>query len=318
VSRAFSLAMGLCVAAAACVGASAAAPGAAGCPGEITQDTTLTEDVVASPGGPTECFHFAASGITLNLNGHTVDIRPLHMSGRAVVVDGFDDATIEGPGTVIAGYDDPALSPRAFRIRATSHLTIENVHELNLQDDGQPIPHGERPGRGMDLEMVRGANIVHNEVAYFGRGIYFLDGVGEPGFDAVRANRVHDNAIDLGSARSFGIGLFGSSYWQITGNRATANGSLVNDEAGIEIQTGSYDNVVSGNRSVGNLGPGVSADVGTHGNVFAANVARNNGGPDLVDYNPPTIAPHTNTWSADNRCGSAAGSVPPGVCRTGP
>jgi len=294
----------------------APARAATGCPGVITQDTTLTDDIVAQVGGPSECIRFGVGGITLNLNGKTVDIRPLHMAGRAIVVDGVRDVTVKGPGTVLTTYDNAALSPRAFRIRNSANLTISGVQLLNLDANGQPEPPGKRVGRGMDLEMVNGARVTGNEVAYFGRGIYLLDSTGAPNFDTIASNDVHDDTID--GARSFGIGLLGSSGWQITNNRARRNGSRVNGEAGIELQTGSNDNTVTGNRSNRNLGPGITADAGTSGNLIEGNVAINNGkagvGPDLADANDP---PSPNTWDPDNRCHYEAGSVPSDVCNPG-
>jgi parallel beta-helix repeat protein len=295
---------------------SAPARAATSCPGVITQDTTLQDDIVAQVGGPTECIRFGVGGITLNLNGKTVDIRPLHMSGRAFAVDGVSDVTINGPGTAITTYDNASLSPRAVRVRDTSNLTIHDVRVLNLDANGHLLPIGKRVGRAMDLEYVTGGNITGNEAAGFGRGIYFLDSNGTSGFDQVDSNYVHDNAIDI--ARSFGIGLLGSSGWSITNNTSKRNGSLVNGEAGIEIQTGSNDNVVSGNRATHNLGPGITADSDTSGNVFELNVARNNGqagvGPDVADANP---APSPNTWNPNNRCDYEGGSVPAGVCNPG-
>jgi parallel beta-helix repeat protein len=289
---------------------------AAGCPGVITQNTALTDDIVAQPGGPTECIRFGVGGITLNLNGKTVDIRPLHMSGRAFAVDGVSNVTITGPGTAITTYDNATLSPRAVRIRDTSNLTIHNVRVLNLDANGHLLPIGKRVGRAMDLEYVTGGNIAGNEAAGFGRGIYFLDSNGTSGFDEIDSNYVHDNAIDI--ARSFGIGLLGSSGWSITNNTSKRNGSLVNGEAGIEIQTGSNSNVVSGNRATHNLGPGITADSGTSGNTFELNVARYNAhagaGPDVADAN---TAPSPNVWNPNNRCDYEAGSVPAGVCNPG-
>src|SRR5207248_1855773 len=118
--------------------------------------------------------------------------------------------------------------------------------------------------------------------------------------------------------RSFGIGLLGSSGWKITHNRARQNGSRANGQAGIELQTGSNDNVVFANRSNHNLGPGITTDSDTSGNVIKGNVAIHNGkagvGPDLADANP---APSPNTWDPDNRCDYQAGSVPAGVCNPG-
>jgi len=295
---------------------SAPAHAATGCPGVITQNTALTDDVVAVPGGPTECIRFGVGGITLDLNGHTVDIRPLHMTGRAVAVDGVSDVTVEGPGTFITTYDNATLSPRAFRIRNSSNLTISDVHVLNLDANGNPEPIGKRVGRGMDLEMITGARVTGNEFAYFGRGIYLLDSNGLPGWDMIASNSTHDNAIDV--ARSFGIGLFGSSGWKITRNKVTRNGSRANVQAGIQLQTGSNDNTVTRNHANRNLGGGISADSDTSGNVIEGNVALHNGapgaGPDLADAN---AAPSPNTWDPDNRCEYEAGSVPAGVCNPG-
>jgi parallel beta-helix repeat protein len=297
-------------------GIAAPGPAATGCPGVITHDATLNDDIVAQASGPSECIRFGVGGITLRLNGKTVDIRPLHMGGRAIVVDGVNGVTVQGPGTVLTTYDNATLSPRAFRIRNSSNLTISDVQLLNVDANGQPEPPGKRVGRGMDLEMVNGARVTGNEVAYFGRGIYLLDSVGAPKFDKIARNDVHDDTID--GARSFGIGLLGSTGWQITDNRARRNGSRLNGEAGIELQTGSNDNTVTGNRSNRNLGPGITADAGTSGNVVEGNVAVHNGtprvGPDLADANP---MPSANNWDPDNRCHYEAGSVPEGVCNPG-
>jgi parallel beta-helix repeat protein len=287
-----------------------------GCPGVITQDTTLTDDIVAQPGGPTECIRLGADGITLNLNGKTVDIRPLHMSGRAIAIFDVSNVTVVGPGTVETMYDNTVLSPRAVRVRGSSNVSIRSIRVLNLDAAGQPQPPNRRVGRGIDLEEITGANVVGNEVAYYGRGIYLLNSSPVASFDSVSANFAHDNTIEI--ARSFGIGLLGSSGWKVTGNRTTRNGSRANGEAGIELQTGSNDNTVSGNRANRNLGPGITLDSGASGNTIEGNVALHNGkaraGPDLSDANP---APSPNTWDPDNRCHFEAGSVPPDVCNPG-
>src|SRR5205823_12230120 len=129
------------------------------------------------------------------------------------------------------------------------------------------------------------ARVTGNEVAYFGRGIYLLDSNSLPDWDTIDSNYTHDNAIDI--ARSFGIGLYGSSGWEITRNRSLRNGSRANVQAGIQLQTGSNDNTVTRNRANRNLGGGISADTDTSGNVIEGNVALHNGkaggGPDLTD-----------------------------------
>jgi parallel beta-helix repeat protein len=294
----------------------APARAATGCPGVITQDTTLTDDIVAQPGGPSECIRFGASGITLNLNGKTVDIRPLGMGGRAIVAVGVSDVTVAGPGTIKTTYDNPALSPRAIRVQYTSNISILDIRELNLDAADQPIPRGSRVGRGMDLDHVTGARVNGNEVAFYGRGIYLVNSNAAPGFDTIGSNNAHDNTIDI--ARSFGIGLLASSGWNITGNRVKHNGSRVNGEAGIEIQSSSFGNTISGNRANRNLGPGITVDSGASNNTIGGNDALHNGrpgaGPDLGDDNP---TPSPNTWNTNNRCQFEAGSVPADVCNPG-
>ena len=293
-----------------------AAKAATACPGYITEDTTLTDDIVAQPGGPAECIRFGASRITLNLNGKTVDIRPLGMAGRAIVSMGMSDVTVVGPGTVKTMYDNPTLSPRAIRIQDTTNFAFVNVKVMNLDAAGQPIPAGSRVGRGMDLDHVTGARVTGDEVAFYGRGIYLVNSNAAPDFDTIAFNHTHDNTIDI--ARSFGIGLMASSGWNITGNRVNRNGSRVNVQAGIQIQANSFGNTVSGNRANRNRGGGISVDANSTGNTIEGNVALYNGtrssGPDLADANP---APSPNTWNPNNRCQFEAGSVPPDVCNPG-
>src|SRR4051794_37666215 len=66
------------------------------CGDTITQDTTLTNDVLNCP---SVGLTIAANGITINLNGHTISGEPSAQSGINDST-GHDQLKIVGPGTV--------------------------------------------------------------------------------------------------------------------------------------------------------------------------------------------------------------------------
>src|SRR5689334_1612954 len=72
-----------------------AAPGAVACGATITQDTTLTADLTNCPG---EGHVIGADGITLDLNGHTID-------GTVAQATSCDEPSFGNDGIDLGGHD---------------------------------------------------------------------------------------------------------------------------------------------------------------------------------------------------------------------
>jgi len=232
------------------------------CGDTITSDTTLDRDLRDCPNNG---IVIGADGVTLNLNGHTIDGdgRPFEECGRrepcdvGVFNDRHDDVTVRGGST--RGFGVGILIGGARANRILSVLSTSNVFFGFVIADssrsvirgsagsGNPVPEGD----GLGVFASHHLRIVGNEFRRNALGMHI-----EGSTDIlVRRNRMTGNS-------DFGL-LMEADRNVVRGNRTARNGSAIG------VGHGSR-NVIAANRSVRD-GEGIWVERG-RGNVFVRNV----------------------------------------------
>lgn len=300
----------------------------------VVADSVLVADVVAQPGGPNPCLQITADHIRLNLNGRTIDVRPLGPTGTALAIEGANDVVIEGgsaPGiyaNVLASFIAATAGtgwPAAVIARDSRNLSIRNLRIVNSEPArswcGDPA---QRRGVGLWLHRVAAARIFANTIECFQVGLLVSDSnAGQP------AARIEYNALLNNSnptAPSAGLALVRVTGWRVEGNFVTGSGSrpqpALNGSPGVVAGAltllDSRANLVHANTVQNNPGPGVVIAGQSSTNQIAGNTAQNSLDPvahvlfpDLWDQSGG------NRWT-QNVCSAAAGRVGPQHCPLNP
>jgi parallel beta-helix repeat protein len=245
------------------------------CGDTITQDTTLTADLTNCPG---DGLDVGADGITLNLNGHTIDgtvTQPLACGDTpadadGVRVGGHDGVTIEN-GTiqqfsigVNGGAEDDGMS-NAY------------LHDLAVRGNGQHgIEIGVRHFPPSATAPTNDDNVVEHNT------IEGTDGCG--GSDIVLSNTVRNRVGYNRTHRSQGIGVCCSEHAIVEHN------FVDNDNLGSEFAFGGADievvfgghNLVRNNNVTGSGADGIAIGEGEHDTVARDNHSHGNGGAGVL------------------------------------
>jgi hypothetical protein len=231
------------------------------CGSTITRDTTLSSDLTNCPG---DGLIIGADGITLNLNGHTIDGTVTQSStcdeppfgSSGIVLGGHDRLRIEN-GTVqqfsngVAGGDygegvaDSDLRDLVVRDNRFTGITLGSNQLLNNHnriEDNETYGNG--CSAGIALNSADGNHVAGNRSHDNGGGIAICC---SPNNDVVARNR------DTGIAIYFGR----HSHNVVRDNTITGNG----DGIFVGFQEGaSQDDVITDNHSYGNSNSAVVLD----------------------------------------------------------
>jgi parallel beta-helix repeat protein len=282
------------------VGAAPALAGHVRCGDTITQDTKLDSDLIDCPAVG---LNIGADGITLDLDGHTID--------GAV---GSSYGVANGGITVFRGHDNVVVKDGTIREFGGPAIVggdaRRNLFEdLALSHDGGGVqcacPGGivERnsilDSNGVGIEGIQGGVIKQNTL--IGTGGIFANSsqrvqrnVISGSFIGInmedppsRTQTVEDNTV-YGNEIGIHFGDFGGVIVRRNNIFQNTTGIVVGDGHNIEI---------SHNRIASNEGDGVFATDGTSGVVFAYNVASDNGDDGIEVRDPENTIAHNR---ADN------------------
>lgn len=232
------------------------------CGDTVTTDTTLERDLRNCPNNG---LVIGADGVTLDLNGHTVDGdgRPFEQCGRrqlcdvGVFNDGHDGVTVRdgsargfGVGILLGGARDN----RILNVASSGNVFFgfvfaDSSHSVIRASAGNANPAPE--GDGLGVFASHHLRIVGNDFRRNGLGMHIEDSTNL----LVKQNRMTGN-------RDPGL-LMEADRNTVRGNRTARNGS------GIVVARGSR-NVIASNRSMRD-DEGIAVEKG-HGNVVARNV----------------------------------------------
>lgn len=227
--------------------APAAAPGRAldrvACGDTITHDVRLGTNLVDCPGPG---LVVGADGVTIDLNGHTVD----------------GDAAGDDSGIDTNGHSGLTITHGAVR-EFTEGVLVDGGHDIAVRAvTSSANGHG-----GITVDSSRDVVIADDVLRDSLAGVI----VGASELVTVTANRASGNADS-------GIVIFHSSRVRIAGNTVTTSGS----SAGIGVYDGSADNEVIGNRLSRNSA-GIGLDNGAARNLVAQNTLVDNDNGVIVD-----------------------------------
>jgi CSLREA domain-containing protein len=228
----------------------------------ITTSTRVTNDLVDCLGNG---LVIGAGGITLDLDGHTVDGTGL---GAGVLNNGHDNVAITNG--LVQEFD----VGMQLGDGTAGNVVSEMMLQLN-QVAGIQLTDADAAGHG---NTIRANTLIDNE-----EGIWLFDGtqvalvrsntiVSSSGdgirVEASNGNQIEDNTVSESSGA--GVALVASS-----GNTVTGNTLSVNSGAGIAVGDSGFpanDNLVEGNTITGSSGAGISV-VESSGNELIGNVA---------------------------------------------
>lgn len=225
------------------------------CGDTITKDTRLPANLVDCPGVG---LVIGADGITLDLNGHTVDGDGvgddvgIDLEGRhgATITHGTVGQFTEG--VLVADASQVAVR----RLASTGHghggITVDHSTDITIADNVV-----RDSGAGIIVAHSDGVLVNANRVSGSGFG-------GIPVFESHHV-RIADNTVTT-SPTDAAIGLFdGSAQNEVTGNRLSRSG------AGIALNNDAADNLIADN-TIAHNASGVILDVGTHDNQVLQNL----------------------------------------------
>ena len=206
----------------------------------ITQDTTLDSDLVNCPG---DGVVIGASGITLDLGGHTIDGTGVGDGQTGVYDEGHDGVIVEG-GRIQEFYSAVYLDD--------AHANV--VRGLSVTDTGQAIYLEHADGNAIERNVVTSSGngvyiypagndnvIAGNSFSGGGGGItlvsFSVDGSHLVARTRVEGNRLVGNAV--------GILSHFAEATQMRGNRVIGNTETGIIESGLEAAI--VSNTVAGN-----------------------------------------------------------------------
>jgi parallel beta-helix repeat protein len=201
-----------------------------------------------------------ASGVHLNLDGHTVD--GSRGPGSGILISGASHVYVEGPGT-ITNFIDGVRIEGGGKNRIKGVSTTSNVN-------------------GITVWNATGVHLDANDASYNDAFGILIHGGGK--------HRLSHNQASFNGPG--GIRLEGSSDNHITGNQAD-----VNHSTGISADSSSTDNHIDHNQTNANF-YGIELQAGSTGNHVDGNTSFGNVPPgDLVDDNPDC---DSNRWNGNH------------------
>jgi hypothetical protein len=283
------------------------------CGDVITQSTKLDSDLINCPANGVV---IGADGITLDLNGHTIDGTGFHPGSSNGVDDsgGFDGPTIEG-GTIrdfrYGVFLDQVDGADIRRVEAKEDLVCVRLRFST----GNTIEQSALVGNGEAVALEEGANrnrVTNNEIAQNSIGVFVLP------FDnnfphPPELNRIERNSL---SANGTGISI-------PFGYRNTVADNRINSTIRAGIDLGSFGNVavrnflsgngigiqvagqgtgtlVAANRIAASAGDGIQVTSAVNGVTIERNTSNQNG-DDGIDVDTPSavIAKNTANFNTD-------------------
>ena len=234
-----------------------------GCGTVVRADTTLDSDLLGCPGNG---IVIAASGVTVDLAGHTVE--GMRVGTRA----GFGVATTSGTSHVTVVNGRVGHFHNAVVLGSGSDYLVRNV-TVYASHDGVLLPAVDRAvvervtatgndGSGITAPVSRHVtirrNYVHDNLA----------GVGGVGLDssALVRNRIEHNTF------------YGMRYAEVTGSTFERNVLSRNGEFGIRLESGSTGNVLTRNLVSRTDGRGISMADDSSANALYRNRSDRNTG----------------------------------------
>lgn len=297
------------VAGATTIGSSAqpgVAPTVVPCGAVITVNTKLASDLSNCPD---DGVVIGRNGVTLDLNGHTIDGNDMDADQGIDNTGGFDDLRVRGPGVIrdfsegvsIQFADDSTV--RRLRIVSNQDQGIlvvdsdENVFEDNFLSgngaNGMFIMTGSDHGEVED-------NVVSNNV---------MDGISLQGSDDTE---IDDNSIldNGGSGVSLSMGSDGNRLTEnfvfdnavegvllddSSNNRIERNAALDNGANGISVTNVSNNNRIRRNSASDNGADGILVDATSSGTLLVRNRAHRNAMDDGIEIANPVATVTRNT-----------------------
>ncbi len=294
------------------------------CPGTITNNLVLQGDLTATASDTNPCIVVGADNLTINLNGHTLDVSALGDSAVAIDTGGHSGTTIVGNGgSIITAYASSAAAS-AIHASGGSATTITGVIMTNAPATCPTSGNQQANGFGtaIRIENASGASVTANQITCYLVGIAVVNSVVPRRGTGLLSGNILTNNTNPSLLGAAGIVLQASSGWSVQNNQITFSGS--NLPSGCKSSTGqlqdcspalqllqnaSNNEISSGNQVRSNYGPGIYAQAGTSGNRITNNTALFNPTGDLWDDNPT----RSNFWNK-NTCGLEVGSVAPQKC----
>lgn len=269
-SRTLSSGWFTAVGATALLGALAPAPAAhaapLSCGQTVTTSVVLTADLLNCPG---DGLIVARSGITVDLNGHTVDGIGL---GVGIRNDGFDNTTItnsaSNPG-LIQDFDyGVRLTPGASG-NVVEELTVQ-LNELAGVELNGAVGNNRVRNNLIDRQSQRGITVLGGSSGNVIAGNTITGNQGEGLFVQNSAdNRLEGNQI--ANSGDAGLVLEGSS-----GNTLLSNTVGNSSDGAFLVRLGSNDNLIQGNSSTQNADAGLIVS-GSNGNRVLNNTLQGSG-----------------------------------------
>lgn len=226
-----------------------------GCGDTITQDTRLAANLVDCPGTG---LVVGADGITLDLNGHTVDGDGagddvgIDVTGHRAVTIAHGTVREFTEGVLVSGAGGVALRGLTSTDALHGGITVEDSADVTIAGN-------------VVRDCLAGVIISRSEDVLVSANRVSDSGLGGIPVFASRDVRISDNTVTR-SPTDAAVGLFdGTSDSEVSDNRLSRSG------AGIGLNNGAAGNLVAGN-ALAHDDNGVIVDVGTHDNRVLANV----------------------------------------------
>jgi parallel beta-helix repeat protein len=231
------------------------------CGDVITQDTTLDSDLIDCPG---DGVVIGASGITLDLAGHTIDGTGQGAGGHGVRNAGADNVAVVN-GRI-----------QQFQFGVSIVLSDENLlTSLDLADSGS----------GVYLEEASLTRVLGNDIRSSGAGVTLFR---EGNFNVIRGNSLSGN----GTA----VFVAGFSPSERPEHTDIADNDVFGNSTGIFMGI-SLDTEVSGNRVVDNVEDGIVEVAGGSQSLIEGNVSSRNGFSGIAVFNSDsTVVTGNRTW----------------------
>jgi parallel beta-helix repeat protein len=240
-------------------GAQAAKPVQVRCGDVITADTKLANDLVDCP---RHGLIIGAAGITLDLNGHTIDgddspFEPCpedEPCDVGIANSGIRDGTAfngDGyPGVTIENGSVQGFTEIGVYVLDTSDNRVRRVRTSGSDFEGEGIIYAGCPGCRIEDSAASGYSA---------------------GFVVTRSHDVRVQGNTVSANRDAGVIVANSDHVTVARNLAFDQA----DGDGIQLSAGADDNVVTDNVAFGN-GGGIGI-LGSRGNLVDRNMLRDNG-----------------------------------------
>lgn len=228
------------------------------CGQTIEADTTLDSDLQC----PDQGVLVGASGVTLDLAGHTVE-----GSGRGIGV-----VTAQGVSDVTVKNGRVGRFLYAVVLRPGTGAVVRHVHAYGSHE-------------GVLLDSATGALL--DRVTATGNDGAGINTRGARGF-TLRRSRIHDNGAGIGGLNIVGSSIvhnmierntfFGIHFVSVTNTSIERNRVSGHGDFGIELEGGSIDNDVVANRVTQTAGIGIFLSEDSGANFLARNRSNRNTG----------------------------------------